>query len=333
MQKIERADYIGGSDIAAIVGNSPWKGPYQVWLEKTRQITAPDLTSEAVEMGRVLEPVVADLYVRRMAEAGDVGLGVRTVIGDDGTPGGAVLDPARPWRGGSVDRIVTRNGKDDRILEVKTSRYGDGFGTPGTAEVPDHYVIQQAWYQGLPQYDSLPDPTDLALLKGGQEFSVYVLPRDRELEGILIDAGEKFWKDHVLARVAPPVDGMPFTDEYLRTKFPRVEQPMLMASAVPQANELMECLRFIREERKAKEHEEEVLKQKLMDLIGPAEGIAAAQWLVTWRRTKDSTKVDWQAAAEELLRLNAADESHRKEFMARFTRTVPGTRPLKPQWK
>ena len=34
----ERQKGIGGSDVAAILGMSPWRTPYQVWEEKTTPI-------------------------------------------------------------------------------------------------------------------------------------------------------------------------------------------------------------------------------------------------------------------------------------------------------
>ena len=35
---------IGGSDAAAIMGLNPYKSPYELWLEKTGQAEAPDLS-------------------------------------------------------------------------------------------------------------------------------------------------------------------------------------------------------------------------------------------------------------------------------------------------
>ena len=47
---------IGGSDAAAILGMTPWKSPYQLWLEKTGEVEAEDIsTKEVVHFGHVLE--------------------------------------------------------------------------------------------------------------------------------------------------------------------------------------------------------------------------------------------------------------------------------------
>lgn len=57
---------IGGSDAAAILGMTPWKSPYQLWLEKTGEVEAEDIsTKEVVHFGHVLEQVVADEFCQR----------------------------------------------------------------------------------------------------------------------------------------------------------------------------------------------------------------------------------------------------------------------------
>ena len=40
----ERRNYIGGSDIAAILGMSRWKTPLKLWLEKTGEVEPDDLS-------------------------------------------------------------------------------------------------------------------------------------------------------------------------------------------------------------------------------------------------------------------------------------------------
>ena len=60
---VNRNEYIGGSDIAAIMGYSRWKTPLRLWCEKTGKLSAPDLSNvEAVEMGTKLEQFVADMF-------------------------------------------------------------------------------------------------------------------------------------------------------------------------------------------------------------------------------------------------------------------------------
>ena len=49
-----RSGGIGGSDAAVIAGLSPWKSPYELYLEKTGEAAAPDLSdNERVYWGTV----------------------------------------------------------------------------------------------------------------------------------------------------------------------------------------------------------------------------------------------------------------------------------------
>ena len=59
----ERRNYIGGSDIAAILGMSRWKTPLKLWLEKTGEVEPDDLSeNEAVQLGIELEDFVAQKF-------------------------------------------------------------------------------------------------------------------------------------------------------------------------------------------------------------------------------------------------------------------------------
>ena len=61
----ERRQYIGGSDIAAVMGMSRWKTPLTLWLEKTGEIeSTTNSDNEAVELGRELEDFVAKKFTR-----------------------------------------------------------------------------------------------------------------------------------------------------------------------------------------------------------------------------------------------------------------------------
>ena len=54
---------LGASDAAAVLGLDPWRGPIEVWLDKTGQL--PATSSEAMELGHALEPVIADRFTDR----------------------------------------------------------------------------------------------------------------------------------------------------------------------------------------------------------------------------------------------------------------------------
>ena len=63
---LKRSNYVGGSDIAVIMGLSRWKTPLQLWAEQTGEVEPEDISGkEAVEMGIELEETVARVFTKR----------------------------------------------------------------------------------------------------------------------------------------------------------------------------------------------------------------------------------------------------------------------------
>lgn len=64
----ERREYIGGSDIAAVMGMNRWKTSLTLWLEKIGEIDLNDNSNnEAKELGRELEGFIAKSFLKRQA--------------------------------------------------------------------------------------------------------------------------------------------------------------------------------------------------------------------------------------------------------------------------
>lgn len=58
-----RKRYIGGSDASAILGLNPWKSNVDLWLEKTGQVKAEDISyKECVQFGISAEPILRELF-------------------------------------------------------------------------------------------------------------------------------------------------------------------------------------------------------------------------------------------------------------------------------
>lgn len=59
---------VGGSDVAAIFGLSPWVTPLELWMAKKGRMKAPVRPNpEQLEMGHLLEPIAAYWYAKRAA--------------------------------------------------------------------------------------------------------------------------------------------------------------------------------------------------------------------------------------------------------------------------
>ena len=57
---------IGGSDVAAIFGVSPWTTPLELWMiKKGRMKPKPKDNADQLEMGHLLEPIAAYWYAKK----------------------------------------------------------------------------------------------------------------------------------------------------------------------------------------------------------------------------------------------------------------------------
>lgn len=178
--QVERARGIGGTDISAILGINPWRSPVDVWAEKTGR-AAPIADNPAMRAGRMLEPVIVQMYQEDTGEIVTTGL---PMVSRDGI----LL--------GHLDGLIEARG---RVFEAKTARSADGWGAHNDTEVPLHYEAQVQWYCGLTE---LPG-AEIAVLIGGSDFRIYHVAAVPDLFGEMREAALKFWRDHVEGDMAP----------------------------------------------------------------------------------------------------------------------------------
>lgn len=195
---------VGGSDVAAILGMDPHRGPLHVWLEKTGQ--APERRDARLERaarrGHRLEGLTAEFF------AEESGL---TVLDSPGT----LQHIDHPHWIANPDRLTAAS--DDQahdelgVLECKsrTWRSARTEGWHGD-QAPDRPAIQAHWYLTVTGYRH-------AHVAGliDDDLEWFRIERDDELCGLLADAVDQFWHNHVLAGLPPKPDGSQATAELL----------------------------------------------------------------------------------------------------------------------
>lgn len=254
-----RSRYLGGSDAAAALGISPYKTPFQLWLEKTGQTDGNATETAPMRWGTKLEAVVADAYAEQTG---------RTI-----TDGPRLVDG---FRAGSLDRItVPIPGDDIRIVEIKTARRGDGWGEVGTDDIPLHYAAQGLHYLSL-----LPRAVacDFPVLISGSDFRIYTLHRDDALIAQLVEAEVAWWRRHVEGNQPPE----PLTTQDYQRRWRTIEGKVVRLDdvGVATARELAN----IRERMKFYAKAEEEVSNRLRAMIGDGEvaegpdGAVVATW-------------------------------------------------------
>lgn len=291
---------IGGSDVAALLGVSPWKTPLDVYYDKIgAEKDEPE--TEAMRIGTELEDYVARSYERET--------GLKVVRFNTLLQHGHSI--------GNLDRLVIPEGekiaahqgelRTDRFLECKTSSSEEW------EEVPEHYLAQVQHYLGLD--DKLQHADVAALFLGfGKSFRIYRVEKDADLIKAMQTAVEKFWAEHVEKRIPPA----PTCEADCRRLW-EAHEPGKIVEADEALAQVAADLRAINAEIKAKEAQADELKGRLMAAMGDGEELRfGLQKLATWKNNKPSTKTDWQALAAHL--------EPSEELVKEYTTTKPGAR-------
>lgn len=300
-----RRSHITATDAAAIIGVHPYKTRFDVYADK-QGIGDGDKENEFMYWGTALEDAVAQRYAR------DTGRELVRI------PEGEVIEhPRLPWLAGTPDRLVPTVPCG---VEIKTAGYrsAERWGEAGDGTVPEEYTVQCSVYMALYGWEAW----DLAVLIAGQDYRVYNLRRDTELEGMVLDECERFYVDHVKGGKPPAPDASDGCNAWLRTRYPNATKPLLKANGATEI--LMGQLREARAIQTQLEDQIAAYEAQLKAAIGEHDGIESAHGKITWRRAKDSARTDWEAAALALRAFAPADEYDR--IMSDYTFMKPGSR-------
>ncbi|WP_020472460.1 lambda-exonuclease family protein [Zavarzinella formosa] len=191
-----RYDGIGGSDVASILGLSPFEDatPERLFVEKLDRLERP--TNFSMRRGQFLEP-----KARAMFEVRERCAYVPLICEHDDMP----------WMRVSLDGF---NAMRNDLIEVKAPNYKvhdyalNGF-------VPDYYLCQVQWQllvTGCP-VGWFVSYNDAAQFKGGNELAIVKVVEDPEKQAEIHTAAKKFWNRLVEARKAKAKLSDRFTQE------------------------------------------------------------------------------------------------------------------------
>lgn len=270
-----RRSGIGGSEIAAVVGMSPFASPMQVWLEKTQGERREK--NDRMRLGDLLEPVVLQLYVDRTGAELDTRLGT-------------LRHPDHPHVLATPDAVADILG-ERWLLEAKacTWRKRIEWGEPGTDEVPPHYLLQVQWTMAVAGLQR----ADVAVLFGGETLEVYTVHADPELQAWLIEESGRWWARHVEGNEPPPIDESDAATRWLQ----RIEQmrPEYLPATAEATAHAMAYRRATAAEKQAKA-DRAWAGNHLRALIGEDAGIQGEGWRATWKADKNgkrTLRVTW----------------------------------------
>jgi len=183
---------IGGSDIGALMGKSPWKSPFQLWAEKTGQLSDDIEPSMPMKLGTAFEPAIRQLFQEEnkdwltVQETGTWQSKENSLL--KANPDGII-----EWKDGELG-----------VLEIKfTRQYWD--------HLPEHYNLQVQHYLQV-----LGLKRGLVVAVAGGDWKEFEVVLDDSLVEDMKTAVRAFY-DLVDAKEAPEYDGSNSTYETVRT--------------------------------------------------------------------------------------------------------------------
>lgn len=323
---------IGASEIAAIVGKSRWSTPFDIWARKRGQLD-PYEETKPQKRGRILEPSVLAWWSE------DSGLCLRKSPGTIRHPTISIA-LATPDAYGSY----SPRGKPIVYVEAKTGRFGARaeWGPEGSDEIPAEYLLQTVWGLGV---SGLPE-AQIPVLFGGDDFRIYRVNADPELFGVLADAAQKFWRDHVEGETAPAIDDSDAASAYLKKRFPSESGDQLL-DATAEIERVANRISILKQSKKLTEAELTATENAIREIIGDKLGIVGGFGKVTWKKNRDGTKTDWETVARSLrddlvsaltqpeIGIDEASDAasfRLDERIEEFTAPTPGARVLRWTW-
>jgi putative phage-type endonuclease len=259
-QAKERIAYLGGSDIAAVLGLSRFKTPLQVWGEKTGNIVPDDISDKLqVKLGNKLEATVCELFTeqtgKKVARVNDT-----------------LTHPSYPFLCGNIDRRVVG---ERAILEAKTTSPWNAQRWEGD-EVPQEYLIQTYYYMQLTGSER----GYIACLIGNQDFVVKTLERDAQIQGDIIRKAAEFWTKYIEPKVMPSVITSRDADT-LYDLFPLADGESVKLG--DEANALVEAIKAMKQDAAALESSREKAENELRAMLkDSAEGVTD-RYRITWK--------------------------------------------------
>lgn len=290
---------ISASEVAAILGLSPWQTPMDVWVRKSGIVE--DTSSNATRRGHMLERAIIDRWWAELPTA-------------DKSRQGCVIGPTlqdEPIRRSDVPWICARPDaliKDlypavppgwRAVMDAKSARsLSEDYGWSITLDgVPAHYAAQLAWQCAA----AMVHVAHLAAY-GTQrdEWRTYRLTISDAHQRTIIAAVADWRERHLLTGTPPTADGTDAWSEHIRRLYPgRTQMPDMVATAQDRA--LARDLARVRARIAELSREAKALEQALQLRMGDAHVLRDGEEVIaTWRPRKGTRRIDADALRRDL---------------------------------
>lgn len=261
-----RKNGIGGSDAAAVAGQTPYSSPLSVYYNKIGELEDKEST-EGMRQGKDIEEYVASRFMeltqKRVRKCNFI-----------------LRSKNYPFMLADLDRVIDG---EDAILECKTSLNYDRYTFEGN-DYPMSWHCQCLHYMAVTGAEKC----YLAVLVFGKMFRVIEIARKDYEDDItaLIALEGAFWNNNVLKRIPPEVDGNEATSTALNAIYPKDNGESV--DLMPYEKTLAK-LAAVRREIAELTAAEEQCKNELKAALGEAATGEYGGFKVTWKYSERTT--------------------------------------------
>lgn len=200
-----RRERVGGSEVAPILGLSPWDSYFSLWHRKRGAIGEQDENPE-MRWGNLLEDVICREFANRHPDL------------DVLPAAGTWVHRERGWQLANPDRLaVNRDTGQLEVVEAKTARDDHGWGEEGTDQIPVYYRAQCLHYLDVFGLDVCRVP----VLISGSDYREYEVRYDETDALIGRDAAAAFL-DTLRRNERPNIDAHTATLQTVRELHPDI---------------------------------------------------------------------------------------------------------------
>lgn len=266
---------IGASEIAAAVGEDPFRTPLELWLLKTGRVR--ELPTPPLAWGQRLESLVVDAFAARHGVAL--------------TPCRTLVHGELPWAFATPDRLI---GGRRACLEVQNVGYRTMHlwrDESGGYRAPRHVQLKAQWQCLVGGFDAC----HIAALIGGRDDYDEAFPFDADVANDLIERATRFWRDHLVTDSPPPATGSDRDRAALTQLHPREDG--VLSPSTTAVDELVGAFVAAEREEKAATTRKESARNRLRQLIGGGSGFTGSWGEVRWREIAGRTA--WAKVAAE----------------------------------
>jgi len=177
-----RRHSLGASEVAAVLGLSPWQTPLTVW--RTKMGVPTEIPEDLAFFGHALEEPIAKWIAAKHPEVPIVGMGF------------TARSTEFPWLTASPDRLA---GDVGELLPIELKTSSAFSRSAWDAGVPDYYKVQVQT-----QLLVLDAPYGwLAVLHGGNSPELYRIDADPIVQEQIVTITGDWWDKYVVGELAP----------------------------------------------------------------------------------------------------------------------------------